>query len=110
MMNFPSILIGLTSLLYSRSIAGLEVSWSVDEIYILLVTPYICHLGEHRQTPLRGFFVLRDLLMLIGCYSCMSKFYYDGLISIEYGYILLGAYFLYYLMLLIEGKMEECVL
>ena len=108
--NFPCLVLGISSIIHNQSLTGIEISFNIDELQIIILSAYICHIEESRQTPLRGFLFIRDLIILIGGFACLIKIYFDGKISLEYGIILLGFYFIYYIMQLLEVKMEESVL
>lgn len=80
--NFPCLVLGISSIIHNQSLTGIEISFNIDELQILILSAYICHLEESRQTPLRGFLFIRDLIVLMGCFGCLIKIYFDGIIAL----------------------------
>ena len=42
LINLPVLIIGFISLIYHRSLIGIEISLNMDEIQLLIVSGYIC--------------------------------------------------------------------
>lgn len=78
LINTPVILMCCVSLVVHHSLVGLQVSCDVDQVQILLVSSYICYVEESRQTPIRGFLFLRDLVVMMCMIGCFIGLCYDG--------------------------------
>lgn len=78
LINIPMIFVGVASVVYHRSLVGIEISLNLDEIQVLLITGYICWTEESRQTPLRGFVFFRDVGFLLGAFAILGNLYYSG--------------------------------
>ena len=50
----------------------------MDEGYIMILCGYICYLEESRQTPVRGFVVIKDSLLIMVCLALLSSVYMTG--------------------------------
>jgi len=98
LINFPLIILSTFSLAFNRNLIGFHISCDVDHIQIILVCGYICYVEESRQTPIRGFLFIRDTLVVMCFLGALLKFQLDGILNFTYGIILVGLYFIYYVL------------
>ena len=59
----------LTGVIFNGSLVPMNVALTLDKIYIMAVSGYICYLEESRQTPIRGFAFIKDLLLVMTCFG-----------------------------------------
>ena len=72
----PIIVMMLDGVVYNGSMVPLDVALTLDEIYILMISGYICYLEESRHTPLRGFVFIKDvvlILIFLGLYMTLNS-------------------------------------
>lgn len=67
-----------SGLLFNASLLPFEVALKMDEGHIMILCGYICYLEESRQTPLRGFVVMKDSLLMMTCLGLLSSVYMSG--------------------------------
>lgn len=67
LINAPMIVMILSGVIHNGSLVSLDVALTLDQIYILAISGYICYLEESRQTPLRGFVFIKDLFFILSC-------------------------------------------
>ena len=67
LLNFPMIVLILSGVIYNGSLVPLNVALTLDQIYILAISGYICYVEQSRQTPLRGFVFIKDLFFILSC-------------------------------------------
>lgn len=81
LVNLPSIILILCGLLYNTSLLPLEAALKVDESHIMILCGYICYLEESRQTPVRGFVVIKDSLLIMLSLGLLSSVYLGGALT-----------------------------
>jgi hypothetical protein len=65
LINFPILVMVLTGVIQNGNLLVLDIALNLDEIYILILSGYICYLEESRHTPIRGFVFLKDLFFIL---------------------------------------------
>jgi hypothetical protein len=78
LVNLPSIVLLLSGLFYNTSLLPFETALKMDEAHIMILCGYICYLEESRQTPVRGFVVIKDSLLMLVSLGLLSSVYLDG--------------------------------
>ena len=69
LINIPMIILILCGVIYNGSLIPLEVALTLDQIYILAISGYICYVEESRQTPIRGFVFIKDLIFILSSFG-----------------------------------------
>jgi hypothetical protein len=81
--NLPIIVLVMSGVVYNGSLLPMEVALDLDLAYIFIVCGYICFLEESRQTPIRGFVVLKDTAMCLIAMGVIAPVYRSGQGSID---------------------------
>lgn len=76
--NLPIIILVMVGIIYNRSLLPMEVALDLDLAYIFIVCGYICFLEESRQTPIRGFVVLKDTIICLIGMGVLGPVYQKG--------------------------------
>ena len=82
LINIPFIVLIHSGIFYNNSLLPLEVSFKLDEIFILIISGYICYKEESRQTPVRGFVFVKDSTVLLVMLFMLINLYKNGILNI----------------------------
>jgi hypothetical protein len=82
----------------------------MDEGYIMILCGYICYLEESRQTPVRGFVVIKDSLLIMVCLALLSSVYMTGQLSYSSVLSILSVYLLGLILQAFTNDLEQCLL
>ena len=92
LVNLPYIALILEGIIFNNSLLPFETALKIDEIYILIICGYICFLEESRQTPIRGFVVIKDSFFILIGLAILSDLYTSGVASSQYLFTIVPVY------------------
>lgn len=82
----------------------------MDEGHIMILCGYICYLEESRQTPLRGFVVIKDSFLMMTCLGLLSSVYMEGELSYTEVLSILPVYLVGLVLQAFTNDIEQCLL